>query len=109
LSLSTRCSWVWTGVRISDQTIATVGNNCNDVLEWFADPKMRYEEQIELLLADLRRKRTGRRRKDDGSIEEVEFDYLLIDFSSKTSTTKSMTISSRRGRLNCGRCLPERH
>ncbi len=43
--------------RVSDETIATVGNDHNDVLDWFRYPKMRYEEQIELLLADLKRKR----------------------------------------------------
>ena len=56
--------------RVSDQTIATVGNNQNDVLDWFAYPKTRYEEQIELLVADLKQ---SRRRQNGNGVEE-EFD-----------------------------------
>gem|GEM_PF-6919294 len=54
--------------RVSDETIATVGNDQNDVLDWFRYPKMRYEEQTELLLADLKRKR--RTQLPDGQIVE---------------------------------------
>jgi hypothetical protein len=54
--------------RVSDQTFATVGNNQNDVLDWFAYPKTRYEEQIELLVADLKRPRT---RKNLNGVEET--------------------------------------
>jgi len=59
--------------RVSDQTIATVGIDQNDVLDWFAYPKTRYEEQIELLIADLKQ---SRRRRNGNGVEE-EFD----DFS----------------------------
>ncbi len=62
--------------RVSDHTVATIGNNQNDVLDWFAYPKTRYEEQIELLIGDLKRKRTRRRKLDDGSIVDEEFDYF---------------------------------
>jgi hypothetical protein len=58
--------------RVSDQTIATVGNNQNDVLDWFAYPKTRYEEHIELLVADLKRSRT---RTNQNGVEET-FDYF---------------------------------
>jgi hypothetical protein len=57
---------------VSDQTIATVGNNQNDVLDWSAYPKTRYKEQIELLVADLKRPRT---RKNQNGVEET-FDYF---------------------------------
>ena len=58
--------------RVSDQTIATVGNDQNDVLDWFAYPKTRYEEQIELLLSDLKQ---PRKRTNQNGVEE-EFDYF---------------------------------
>lgn len=58
--------------RVSDQTIATVGNNQNDDLDWFAYPKTRYEEQIELLIADLKHQRT---RKNLHGVDET-FDYF---------------------------------
>ena len=46
--------------RVSDKTIATIGKCQNDVLDWFACPKTRYEEQIELLLAELKLPRSAR-------------------------------------------------
>lgn len=58
--------------RVSDQTIATVGNDRNDVLDWFRYPKMRYEDQIALLISDL--KHVRKRRREDGT--EEEFDYF---------------------------------
>jgi hypothetical protein len=62
--------------RVSDKTIATVGNDQNDVLDWFRYRKMRYEEQTELLLADLKRKRTRNKQLPDGPVVEEEFDYF---------------------------------
>lgn len=56
--------------------IATVGNDQNDVLEWFRYPKMRYEEQIELLLADLKRKRKRKKLISNGPVVEEELDYF---------------------------------
>lgn len=55
---------------------ATVGNDENEVLDWFRYPKMRYEEQIELLIADLKRKRKRRKELPDGQLIEEEFDYF---------------------------------
>lgn len=41
--------------RSSDSTWATLTNDTNDVVSWFKYPHARYEEQIELLMRDLKR------------------------------------------------------
>lgn len=41
--------------RESDSTWATLTNDVNDVVTWFKYPHSRYEEQIELLMLDLKR------------------------------------------------------
>lgn len=61
--------------RVTDQTIATIGNDHNDVLEWFAYPKPRYEEQIELVIADLKRPRKRKTLVYEKVVEE-EIDHF---------------------------------
>lgn len=61
--------------RVSDRTISTIGNDRNDVLEWFAYPKTRYEEQIKLLIADLKRPRKWKKIVD-GKVVEEEIEYF---------------------------------
>lgn len=40
--------------RVSDHTWMTLTNDKNDVIEWFKYPHLPYEQQIELMLADLK-------------------------------------------------------
>lgn len=61
--------------RSQDSTWITIVNDRNDVIEWFKYPHVPYLEQVELMQADLAKKRTGKRIVD-GEEEEYEWTYL---------------------------------
>jgi hypothetical protein len=84
---------------VSDLTIATVGDDQKYVVDWFAYPKTRYEEQIELLVADLRRLRTCKKRLADGSIVEEEFDWVM-----NRSRSDCVTIAGGFKKKSTGQC-----
>lgn len=59
--------------RVSDYTWVAISNDQNDIITWFKYPHLPYEQQIELMLADLKKPIKATRTKDDGSNEEYEW------------------------------------
>lgn len=62
--------------RVSDHTWVSIVNDQNDVVDWFNYPHLPYEQQIELMKADLSQKRKAVRTLPDGTPENYEWCYL---------------------------------
>lgn len=83
--------------RSSDSTWATLGNDTNDVIAWMKYPHARYEEQIELLVSDLKRMgvidRIAGVRGDATGLGDMPMEYLAnhtvlpVDDESKVKFT----------------------
>src|SRR5690606_17842210 len=62
--------------RSSDYTWCAVGNGQNDVIDWLKVPHLPFSEQVELIKQWVEQKRVGRRRLEDGTIEEFTYRYV---------------------------------
>lgn len=61
--------------RVSDFTWVTVVNDKNDVIDWLKVPHVTYLEQVQVIREWAERKREGRRKLPDGTVETFEYTY----------------------------------
>lgn len=61
--------------RRSDFTWVCVVNDRSDVIDWLKVPHVTYPEQVDIITAWAEEKRTGKRLKEDGSVETFEYTY----------------------------------